>query len=44
MTANIVKKNLKLNRKKILNLKAFDVIHGMITATGYLFQKNCIYK
>tara|TARA_E500000178_G_scaffold313042_1_gene330170 strand:+ start:606 stop:1373 length:768 start_codon:yes stop_codon:yes gene_type:complete len=40
MKANIVKKQFKIQKKKIeLNIESFDVTHGMIKATGYLFDK-----
>ena len=40
MKANIVKHNFKIKKNgKSLNLKAFEVIHGMIKANGFLFNK-----
>ena len=40
MTSNIVKNNFKIKvGKKILKVRAFDVIHGMIKASGFLFKK-----
>jgi len=40
MTANIIKDNFQIRiKKKILKIKAFDVIHGMIKANGFLFNK-----
>ena len=40
MKANIVKHNFKIKKNgKPLNLKAFEVIHGMIKANGFLFNK-----
>ena len=40
MKANVIKNQFKINKNnKTLSIKAFDVIHGMITATGYLFEK-----
>ncbi len=39
MSSNIVKGVFKVSANKTsLNFKAFDVIHGMITATGYVFE------
>ena len=40
MKANIIKNhfNIKKNNKK-LNIKAFEVEHGLINATGYVFKK-----
>ena len=40
MQANIINKkfNIKKNNK-VLSIIAFDVIHGMIKATGFLFKK-----
>ena len=40
MTSRIIKNNfiIKIKKKK-LKVKSFDVIHGMIKATGYLFNK-----
>ena len=36
----LVKNNFKIKIKnKVLKVKAFDVLHGMIKATGYLFEK-----
>ncbi len=43
MKANIVKNNFSIKTKNSsLKIKAFDVIHGMIKATGYIF-KNIAY-
>ena len=43
MKANIVKNNFKIKKNNnILTIKAFDVIHGMIKATGFVF-KNIAY-
>jgi len=40
MKANQIKSNFKIKKKnKILNITAFDVQHGMITATGFVFEK-----
>ena len=40
MKANIVKKQFKIQKKKTeLNIESFDVTHGMIKATGYLFDR-----
>ncbi len=40
MKANVVKNNFKIKKKgKTLNIKAFEVIHGMIKANGFLFNK-----
>ena len=40
MKANIIKNKFKIRKKnKIISIKAFDVIHGMIKATGFLFKK-----
>ena len=40
MEANIIKNNFKIRKKKHkLNIESFDVMHGMIKATGYLFDK-----
>ena len=40
MKANIVKKQFKIQKNKIeLNIEPFDVTHGMIKATGYLFDR-----
>ncbi len=40
MISKVVKNNFKIKIKnKILNVKAFHVNHGMIKATGFLFQK-----
>ena len=39
MKTNVVKNNFLIKLKnKTLKVKAFDVIHGMIKATGYLFN------
>ena len=40
MKANIIKNRFKIiKKKKELNIQPFDVTHGMIKATGYLFDK-----
>ena len=40
MRAHVVKNKFKiLNEKSEINIKPFDVKHGMINATGYLFDK-----
>ena len=40
MKANIVKKKFRIHKKKAeLNFESFDVTHGMIKATGYLFNR-----
>ena len=40
MKANIVKNKFQIKKKnKVLSVTAFDVIHGMIKANGYLFNK-----
>ena len=40
MKANQIKSNFKIKKKNtILNITAFDVQHGMITATGFVFEK-----
>jgi len=40
MRANIIKNNFKIKKvKKVLCIKAFDVIHGLIKATGFVFNK-----
>ena len=40
MKANIVKNQFNIKKKnKVLSIKAFDVVHGMIKATGFLFKK-----
>ncbi len=40
MKSKVVKNNFKIKIKnKVLKVKAFDVLHGMIKATGYLFEK-----
>ena len=40
MKANVIKKSFKIKKKnQILSIKAFDVIHGMIKATGFRFEK-----
>ena len=40
MKANIIKNQFKIQKKKIeLNIEPFDVTHGMIKATGYLFDR-----
>ena len=40
MKANIIRSNFKIKKDSVkLNIKAFDVVHGMIKATGFLFEK-----
>ena len=40
MKANIVKQQFRIKKKnKILNINPFNVIHGMINATGFTFNK-----
>ena len=40
MRANVVKNQFKIKKNnEILSIKPFDVIHGMIKATGFLFEK-----
>jgi len=40
MKANIIKDNFKISKKNIkIDIKSFDVVHGMIKATGFLFKK-----
>ena len=40
MKANIIKNKFKIRKKKDkLNIESFDVTHGLIKATGYLFDK-----
>ena len=40
MKANVINKSFKIKKKNhILSFKAFDVIHGMIKATGFRFEK-----
>ena len=40
MKANIVKKNFKIRKKNYaLTITAFEVIHGLIKATGFVFNK-----
>ena len=40
MKANIIKNKFKIRKKNNkLNIESFDVTHGMIKATGYLFDK-----
>ena len=40
MKANIIKNKFKITKiKSKLNIESFDVTHGMIKATGYLFDK-----
>ena len=40
MKANIIKNRFQIKKKKQeLNIQPFDVTHGMIKATGYLFDK-----
>ena len=39
MKANIIKNNFKIHKdSKALTIKAFDVVHGMIKATGFVFN------
>ena len=40
MKANIVKKKFQISNKgQTIKIEPFEVIHGMIKATGYLFEK-----
>ncbi|MFL2883189.1 MAG: MBL fold metallo-hydrolase [Pelagibacteraceae bacterium] len=40
MKPYIVKKNFRIKKKnKHISIKAFNVVHGLINATGYLFEK-----
>ena len=40
MTSNVVKDNFKIKKaNNIFRIKAFDVVHGMIKATGFVFNK-----
>ena len=40
MKSNIIKNKFHIKKKnKTLSIKSFDVIHGMIKATGYVFEK-----
>ena len=40
MKANIIKNSFKIRKKNNkLNIESFGVMHGMIKATGYLFDK-----
>jgi len=40
MKANVIKNKFQIRKKKqILNIEPFDVTHGMIKATGYLFDR-----
>ena len=40
MKANIIKKRFKIKKQNFrLNIEAFEVTHGLIKATGYLFDK-----
>ena len=40
MKAKIIKNKFKIrNKKNKLNIESFDVTHGLIKATGYLFDK-----
>ena len=40
MKAHIIKNNFQIKKNNnILSIKAFDVIHGMIKATGFIFNK-----
>ena len=39
---NIIKNNFRITKSNnFLNIKSFDVDHGMIKATGYVFNKVC---
>ena len=41
MKANSVKNNFSIKKEKaILNIEEFDVFHGMIKATGFVFDKK----
>ena len=43
LSANIIKNNFKISKKKkFIHIKAFDVQHGMIKSTAYVF-KNIAY-
>ena len=40
MKGNIVKNTFKIKKNnKTLSVKAFDVVHGLISASGFLFKK-----
>ncbi len=40
MKANVIKKNFFIKKDRLkLSIKAFDVDHGMIKATGYVMEK-----
>ena len=40
MKANVVKKKFQIsNKNQIIKIEPFEVFHGMIKATGYLFEK-----
>jgi len=40
MKANVIKKKFQIsNKKQSINIEPFEVNHGMIKATGYLFEK-----
>ena len=40
MKANVVKKKFQIsNKNKIIKIEPFEVNHGLIKATGYLFEK-----
>tara|TARA_X000001036_G_scaffold152757_1_gene145035 strand:+ start:1232 stop:1999 length:768 start_codon:yes stop_codon:yes gene_type:complete len=40
MTANTIKKKFSIKKEKnIFNVEAFDVVHGLINATGFVFDK-----
>ena len=40
MKGNIIKNNFTIKKNnKILHIKAFDVVHGLIKATGFVFNK-----
>ena len=44
MKANKIKNNFFIKKKKkILSLKAFDVDHGLIKATGYIIMNKIAY-
>ena len=40
MKVNVVKKKFQIsNKNQIIEIEPFEVMHGMIKATGYLFEK-----
>jgi phosphoribosyl 1,2-cyclic phosphate phosphodiesterase len=40
MKSYIVKNNFKITKEtEVLKIKSFDIVHGMINATGYVFKK-----